>query len=331
METKFSPNLLDNDPNFEPEPNKIIKVNSAAWFDWLAANDSFRFNAGDNSYRARKEFNIPAKTDYWYAVKKVGGKLHKKFIGKTEQVTHARLIEISRLIMQPPHPRKPQPQENITTTQETSTLDLMELIQSLALRLDNLEAKQTVETAEVVDVKGFEDAIARLKDELTSKDIQLSKLANELTSKDIQLSELDKKLTNANSKLIQLTNELTNKDIQLSELDKKLTNDVDNSLSTEQIIEVLGISEIIQNKGNKDFKIYLEWLEDQGIVENIINHRESIEKSLGIEIDLRKILGSLKAILEAMGYRTHYSKNRANSAINKVNCDISSYSYFTLL
>ena len=345
MENKFSPNLLDNDPNFEPEPSKVIKVDSQAWFAWLTANDSFRFVAGDNSYRARKEYNIPAKTDYWYAVKKVNGKLHKKFIGKTEQMTHARLIEISKLIMQPPQPRKPVPQENITTTQETSNPDLMELIQSLSLRLDNLEAKQEVKMSESIDNQLFEDAIARLKYELANKEIQISELNdrlanadmhlchtyNDLHDKEKRLSELANELANKDIQLLELTKQLDNANMQLSELDKKLTNDIDNSLSNEQIIEILGISEIIKNKGNKDFKIYLEWLQEQGIAENIINHRESIEKSLKIKIGLQKILGDLKAILEAMGYRTHYSKNRANSAINEVNCDIKSSSYFMLL
>ncbi|MFM6912747.1 MAG: hypothetical protein ACKPKT_17980, partial [Dolichospermum sp.] len=222
METKFSPNLLDNDPNFEHKPGKVIKVNSQAWFDWLSANDSFRFIAGNNSYRARKEFNQAAKIYYWYGVKKVNGKLHKKFIGKSDAVTHARLIEISSLIMQPSQPRNPQRQETITAIKETSAPDLMELIQSLSLRLDNLEKKQVIENAEVFDVKGFEDAIARLKDELANKDMQLPKLTNQLHDKDMQLSELTNQLHDKDMQLSELTNQLHDKDMQLSELTNEL-------------------------------------------------------------------------------------------------------------
>ncbi|MFM6552297.1 MAG: hypothetical protein ACKPHV_21945, partial [Microcystis panniformis] len=237
METKFSPNLLDNDPNFEHKPGKVIKVNSQAWFDWLSANDSFRFIAGNNSYRARKEFNQAAKIYYWYGVKKVNGKLHKKFIGKSDAVTHARLIEISSLIMQPSQPRNPQRQETITAIKETSAPDLMELIQSLSLRLDNLEKKQVIENAEVFDVKGFEDAIARLKDELANKDMQLPKLTNQLHDKDMQLSELTNQLHDKDMQLSELTNQLHDKDMQLSELTNQLSNsnnkptELDNELS----------------------------------------------------------------------------------------------------
>ncbi|MFM6348128.1 MAG: hypothetical protein ACKPFK_23750, partial [Dolichospermum sp.] len=62
-----------------------------------------------------------------------------------------------------------------------------------------------------------------------------------------------------------------------------ISNGIDNSetkLSDQQIIEILGIDEIIQNKGNKDFKIYIEWLEEQGIAKNMTNHRVAIETTL---------------------------------------------------
>ncbi|MFM5887045.1 MAG: hypothetical protein ACKOQS_01935, partial [Dolichospermum sp.] len=211
-------------------------------------------------------------------------------------------------------------------------------------------------------VKGFEDAIARLKDELHDKDMQLSELTNQLHDKDMQLPKLTNQLHDKDMQLSELTNQLHDKDMQLSELtnqlhDKnmqlsELTNQLSNSnnkpteldnelsiplsnsdtkLSKEQIIKILGIDEIIQNEKNKDFKIYIEWLEEQGIATRITTHRMAIELTLGIKIDLKKILGSLKIILEALGYTTKSSKNRAKNMINSVSTDITSYSYFTLI
>jgi cell division protein FtsB len=98
----------DDNQHLSTDDNKLIKLDTPAFTTWLGSNKSFRFEAGTNgcdSYRARKE--TLSGVDYWYAVKKVAGKLHKRFIGKSEEVTHNRLIEISKLIRQPPQKQKP--------------------------------------------------------------------------------------------------------------------------------------------------------------------------------------------------------------------------------
>ncbi|MFM6541593.1 MAG: hypothetical protein ACKPHW_25475, partial [Microcystis panniformis] len=59
MKKDFDFVILDNDKTFEVSPGIPIQVDSPKWFNWLAdeENNSFRFHADDNSYRARKEFN----------------------------------------------------------------------------------------------------------------------------------------------------------------------------------------------------------------------------------------------------------------------------------
>ncbi|MFM6076129.1 MAG: hypothetical protein ACKPB9_31835, partial [Dolichospermum sp.] len=325
METKFSPNLLDNDPNFEHKPGKVIKVNSQAWFDWLSANDSFRFIAGNNSYRARKEFNQAAKIYYWYGVKKVNGKLHKKFIGKSDSVTHARLIEISSLIMQPSQPRNPQRQETITAIKETSAPDLMELIQSLSLRLDNLEKKQVIENAEVFDVKGFEDAIARLKDELHDKDMQLSELTNQLHDKDMQLPKLTNQLHDKDMQLSELTNQLHDKDMQLSELtnelhDKnmqlsELTNELyDKNMQLSELTNELHdknmqLSELTNKLANKDSQLQnLKSVPPAAVPQSPINEQLTTDnKAIPLNLNHQEIIDLLKINHIIDG--TKYDKN----------------------
>ncbi|MFM6727065.1 MAG: hypothetical protein ACKPJF_21975 [Dolichospermum sp.] len=135
MPTEFSPTLLDNDPLFEYEPNKLIDVDSPKWFDWLESNHSFRFtagNGGENSYRARKELNKSQEVYYWYAVKKVNNKLHKKYIGKTNEVTHRRLIEVAEVIRQP---SGKQPKEQDIQPENTS-----QVTPQFEDRLNKLEA-----------------------------------------------------------------------------------------------------------------------------------------------------------------------------------------------
>lgn len=70
----------------------ICKTDSAEWLEWLQNNDSFRFedrlqcNSDLGVFTARKE-----KNDYWYGYRKFYGKLHKKYIGKSEQCTAKKL------------------------------------------------------------------------------------------------------------------------------------------------------------------------------------------------------------------------------------------------
>lgn len=94
-------------PYLTTDDGREIELDTPAFLDWLEQNDSFRFEAGvggEDSYRARKE--KLSGVDYWYAVKKVSGRLHKKFIGRSSEVTQNRLIEVAQTIRQPPKSKK---------------------------------------------------------------------------------------------------------------------------------------------------------------------------------------------------------------------------------
>ena len=94
-------------PYLITDDGREIELDTPAFLDWLEQNGSFRFEAGvrgEDSYRARKE--KLSGVDYWYAVKKVSGRLHKKFIGRSNEVTHNRLIEVAQTIRQPPKSKK---------------------------------------------------------------------------------------------------------------------------------------------------------------------------------------------------------------------------------
>lgn len=67
-------------------PDQPIVVGSAAWWRWLAADArSFRFEHRLGSFTARRE-QINGNV-YWYAYRKVAGKLRKTYLGKTEHLT----------------------------------------------------------------------------------------------------------------------------------------------------------------------------------------------------------------------------------------------------
>jgi regulator of replication initiation timing len=82
-------------------PNgQMIELDNPKFLEWLETpeNRSFRFQygfAGEQSFTARKETNKRGQANYWYGYRKVESKLHKRYIGKSEDVTRLRLQEVA--------------------------------------------------------------------------------------------------------------------------------------------------------------------------------------------------------------------------------------------
>lgn len=132
MVSKPDDTVLDNDIHLETSEGKLLKFGTQQLTDWLHNNVSFKFiagNGGENSYRARKETR--KGFDYWYAYKKVNGKLHKQFIAKTELLTHERLVEISLTIRQPPTPRQPKVVDDIQPVKPVNPDEVININQPL--------------------------------------------------------------------------------------------------------------------------------------------------------------------------------------------------------
>ncbi len=75
-------------------PGVAVEPDSKAWFEWLLSiPTSFHFKGMKGHFTARKEQRGDAT--YWYAYLKKAGKLHKAYLGKTEELTHDRLEEVA--------------------------------------------------------------------------------------------------------------------------------------------------------------------------------------------------------------------------------------------
>ena len=84
---------------FESQRNVALDVvpGSPAWFAWLVEVSSFAFAGQAGSYTVRKE--AAQRGDrYWYAYLRTGQKLTKKYLGKTADLTLARLEEVAGLL-----------------------------------------------------------------------------------------------------------------------------------------------------------------------------------------------------------------------------------------
>lgn len=92
-------------------PNgKCIEVGTWDWFQWLGSSDanSFRFETdyGCKNYTARRE--ELKSGEFWYAYKKIGGKLHKRYMGILEELGLERLESIAYKLLEPTTPRQKQ-------------------------------------------------------------------------------------------------------------------------------------------------------------------------------------------------------------------------------
>lgn len=71
----------------------IVEVDSDKWFEWLSRNTSFRFVsgfAGQDSFTARRHDRDSG--EFWYAYRKVAGKLRNTYLGKSKTLTISKLL-----------------------------------------------------------------------------------------------------------------------------------------------------------------------------------------------------------------------------------------------
>src|SRR5256885_15753023 len=76
-----------------------ITPDTAEYFQWLEKLTSFHFKGRDGHFTARLEQKKPNET-YWYAYRKAGKRQFKKYLGRTNRLTLARLEGIARQIQE---------------------------------------------------------------------------------------------------------------------------------------------------------------------------------------------------------------------------------------
>src|SRR5918994_5320806 len=95
--TRRIPNVADGMLHvLDPSGGPGIAVASPSWIAWLTdpATRSFSFQGPSCRYTARKEHRSRGG-EYWIAYRKQGGKLHKAYLGKAEDLTLARLEDVA--------------------------------------------------------------------------------------------------------------------------------------------------------------------------------------------------------------------------------------------
>lgn len=86
-----TPTIISNTLYTEDEYTGLL-VGSAAWFRWL---EEFRltFHVTEPGFTVRCEQR--RRVVFWYGYKRIGGKLHKAYIGRTPDVNPKRLADVA--------------------------------------------------------------------------------------------------------------------------------------------------------------------------------------------------------------------------------------------
>ena len=157
----------------ETEEGKVFELDSPKGAVWLEVIGSFRFEpSGDSkAYTVRKE-----PSGYWYGCRKVAGKVRKKYIGKSSEVSTTKLEEIAEALEIPPVPRATKVAEVAHNVQVAEVAE--DRLTALELEVANLQ-------------KAFEVLQERLPGKLESGDfVELPKVDSRV------VEELQKALSN---------------------------------------------------------------------------------------------------------------------------------------
>ncbi|TAK26907.1 MAG: hypothetical protein EPO21_24540 [Chloroflexota bacterium] len=100
----------------------LITVGTPAWYTWLDTNARFSFASPQGRFTAYKERRERGGW-YWKAYRWRAGKLHRAYLGKTEQLTLERLDEIAAILAScgtPATPSLPSSDQKASTTSNST-------------------------------------------------------------------------------------------------------------------------------------------------------------------------------------------------------------------
>jgi hypothetical protein len=124
----------------EAEDGKVFELDSCKGSAWLESASSFRYEptGANKPYTVRQETKKGG--DYWYGYRKVAGKLHKKYIGKSSELSTAKLEEIAEALNTSQQPRVTQVTEvnNQRVTDTVTDSHIAERVTALELQMQAL-------------------------------------------------------------------------------------------------------------------------------------------------------------------------------------------------
>ncbi|WP_066375497.1 MULTISPECIES: hypothetical protein [unclassified Anabaena] len=196
----------------ETDDDTVIELDSPQWLKWLENNKSFRYEPKSEltGFTARVE-----KSGYWYAYRRIKGKLHKRYIGKPDELTVERLEEIAALIEKPPELRevtyKPSATETIKYATTKDVTNLWQALRELRQEVAKLAGSPTTVEEEQEEQPTDSD------NEVADSEI-VTQLQNQVTELQNEVKSLETKLNYARKQKKELEDELASVEKQNSDL-----------------------------------------------------------------------------------------------------------------
>jgi predicted nucleic acid-binding Zn-ribbon protein len=227
----------------EVDEGKVFELDSPKGAAWVEAIGSFRFEpAGDSkAYTVRRE-----PSGYWYGCRKVAGKVRKKYIGKSSEVSIAKLEEIAAALEVPPVQRVNKVVEvaqvaevaevaevaqNRLTALELEVANLRKALEAIQEALPGkLESGDSVELPKVADtvadkvVEELQNELGNLKTENENLRRSLENSDRLVSKKNQEISELNSRLAATNQKISDLDEELSERFNELKRQDAEIEN-----------------------------------------------------------------------------------------------------------
>jgi len=183
----------------EAEDGKVFELDSPKGVKWVESITSFRYEpAGANKpYTVRQETKKGG--DYWYGYRKVAGKLHKKYIGKSSELSTVRLEEIAEALNTPQQPRVTQGTGAVTQVIEVNNQPVTDAV------TDRDTAERV--TALELQVQALQESLEELRSVLFGKSEGLSNFSELPNPYEVTDSELQTEMSNLKAELSNLATE----------------------------------------------------------------------------------------------------------------------------
>ena len=145
----------------ETESGKVFELDSPKGSTWVESLSSFRYvpTGANKPYTVRQETKKGG--DYWYGYRKVAGRLHKKYIGKSSELSTAKLEEIAESLNTPQQPRVTQVTDAVTQITESNNQRVTDTVTGYV----TIEEFTTLKS----QVQALQESLEALRSELPGK------------------------------------------------------------------------------------------------------------------------------------------------------------------
>jgi chromosome segregation ATPase len=183
----------------ETEDGKVFELDSPKGSAWLESVTSFRYEptGANKPYTVRQETKKGG--DYWYGYRKVAGKLHKKYIGKSSELNTAKLEEIAEALNTPQQSRVTQVTDTVTQVTEANN-------QQVTYAVTDSHTVERV-TALELQMQALRESLEALRSELLGKSEGLGNFSELPNPYEVTDSELQIELDNLKTELSNLATE----------------------------------------------------------------------------------------------------------------------------